>query len=105
MPNRGAAMTDNQDQGLSGLDEQKRQTLKRLGLGAAFVVPMVASFSLEGLTISKVQAAAPNGSGVHQCKPQPPGKSCDPDCGSEACQGGFVCVPMKGGGTRCDTSS
>jgi hypothetical protein len=48
---------------LKGVDENKRRTLMRLGLGAAFVTPIVASFSLDGLTISKVHAATANGSG------------------------------------------
>ena len=50
---------------LTGIDERKRRTLVRLGLGAAFVAPIVASFSMDGLTISKVHAASANGSGVH----------------------------------------
>jgi hypothetical protein len=49
---------------LTGIDERKRRTLVRLGLGAAFVTPIVASFSMDGLTISKVHAASANGSGV-----------------------------------------
>ena len=59
-------MTDKSklDQTLAGIDEQKRRTLIRLGLGAAFVAPIVASFSMDGLTISKVHAASANGSGV-----------------------------------------
>jgi hypothetical protein len=51
------------EQALSGIDETKRRTLMRLGLGVAFVTPIVASFSLDGLTISKVHAATANGSG------------------------------------------
>ena len=40
-------MTDNREleQALKGIDERKRRTLVRLGLGAAFVAPIVASFS------------------------------------------------------------
>jgi len=93
--------TNQQEQGLSGTDEKKRETLKRLGLGAAFVVPIVASFSLEGLTISRVNAAAPAGSGVHhQCPVRLPPKNeeCDPECG---CSSGLACVPGKGGGSFC----
>jgi hypothetical protein len=41
---------------LSGFDESKRRTLMRLLRGAAFVAPIVASFSMDGLTISKVRA-------------------------------------------------
>ena len=51
---------------LDGIDERKRQTLMRLGLGAAFVAPIVASFSMDGLTISKVHAQTANGSGFVQ---------------------------------------
>jgi hypothetical protein len=40
---------------LSGVDESKRRTLIRL-LRAAFVVPVVASFSMDGLAISEVHA-------------------------------------------------
>jgi hypothetical protein len=59
-------MTDNSklEKALTGIDERKRRTLIRLGLGAAFVAPIVASFSMDGLTISKVHAASANGSGV-----------------------------------------
>lgn len=53
-----------QEEALSGFDESKRKTLIRLGLGAAFVTPVVASFSMEGLTISKVHAAAQNSSSL-----------------------------------------
>jgi hypothetical protein len=59
-------MTDKSEleQALKGIDEGKRHTLVRLALGAAFVTPIVASFSMDGLTISKVHAASANGSGV-----------------------------------------
>ena len=62
----GGGMTDKskQDEALDGIDESKRRTLTRLGLGAAFVTPIVASFSMDGLTISKVHAATANGSGM-----------------------------------------
>ena len=40
------------ERALSGIDESKRRTLIRLLRGAAFVVPVVASFSMDGLTIS-----------------------------------------------------
>jgi hypothetical protein len=52
------------EEALKGIDESKRRTLIRLGVGAAFVTPVVASFSMEGLTISKVHAAARDGSGL-----------------------------------------
>ena len=61
----GEAMTEkrNLDEALKGIDESKRRTLHRLALGAAFVTPIVASFSIDGLTISTVHAASANGSG------------------------------------------
>jgi hypothetical protein len=61
----GDAMTDKKtpDEALDGIDESKRRTLTRLALGAAFVTPIVASFSIDGLTISKVHAQSINGSG------------------------------------------
>lgn len=65
-------MTDESEleRGLKGIDEGKRRTLVRLGLGAAFVAPIVASFSMDGLTISKVHAASANGSGVTETPPE-----------------------------------
>jgi hypothetical protein len=56
--------TSKQEKALDGIDASKRRTLLRLGLGAAFVTPIVASFSIDGLTISKVHAQAANGSGL-----------------------------------------
>jgi hypothetical protein len=65
-----------QDEALDGIDESKRRTLARLGLGAAFVTPVVASFSMDGLTISKVHAQTANGSGIvgpsNMTKEKPP---------------------------------
>jgi hypothetical protein len=55
---------DKPDEALKGIDENKRRTLMRLGLGAAFVTPIVASFAMDGLTISKVHAQGANGSGL-----------------------------------------
>jgi hypothetical protein len=48
---------------LEGVDQSKRRTLSRLALGA-FVAPIVASFPMDGLTISKVHAQVANGSGI-----------------------------------------
>src|SRR5450432_278226 len=50
------------EQATSGLDEEKRKTLTRLVTGTAFVAPVVASFAMDGLTISKAVAQA-NGTG------------------------------------------
>jgi hypothetical protein len=51
------------DEALAGVDEAKRATLARLLTGTAFVAPIVASFAVDGLTISKAQAVPANGSG------------------------------------------
>jgi hypothetical protein len=50
------------NQATDGLDENKRATLTRLVTGSAFVAPVVASFAMDGLTISKALAQA-NGTG------------------------------------------
>ena len=50
------------DQATDGLDENKRNTLTRLVTGTAFVAPVVASFAMDGLTISKALAQS-NGTG------------------------------------------
>jgi hypothetical protein len=59
-------MSDNKkiDDALAGIDAGKRQTLSRLITGTAFVAPIVASFAMDGLTISKAQAQPANGSGA-----------------------------------------
>jgi len=59
-------MSDNKkiDDALAGIDAGKRQTLSRLITGTAFVAPVVASFAMDGLTISKAQAQPANGSGA-----------------------------------------
>jgi hypothetical protein len=73
-------MTPNkQEQGLRGLDEKRRETLKRLGLGAAFVVPVVTSLSLDSLTIAKAEILMQHGSGIHKKPPQ----DCKPQCWGE----------------------
>ena len=57
-----AGKNQNVAQAVAGLDESKRKTLSRLVTGTAFVAPVVASFAIDGLTISKAVAAA-NGTG------------------------------------------
>lgn len=44
------------DQAIDGLDENKRKTLTRLVTGSAFVAPVVASFAMDGLSMSKAVA-------------------------------------------------
>jgi hypothetical protein len=46
------------DVALAGLDEERRQTVRRLVLKGFFVAPLVVSFSMAGLT---VEAAAASG--------------------------------------------
>lgn len=48
----------NLDAALQGLDEAKRETVRRLVLKGVFVAPIVASFAMAGLT---VEAAAASG--------------------------------------------
>jgi hypothetical protein len=59
-------MPENQkiDEALTGVDDAKRATLTRLLTGSAFVAPIVASFAIDALTISKAQAIPANGSGL-----------------------------------------
>lgn len=47
---------DGADRALASIDAAKRETLRKLILGAAFVVPVVASFSVDGL-VSSANAA------------------------------------------------
>jgi uncharacterized membrane protein len=56
--------SDRTNTALAGVDEAKRATLTRLLTGSAFVAPIVASFAIDGLTISKAQATVANGSGL-----------------------------------------
>jgi Chaperone of endosialidase len=59
-------MSDNKkiDAALAGIDAAKRETLNRMITGTAFVAPIVASFAMDGLTVSKAQALPANGSGA-----------------------------------------
>jgi hypothetical protein len=50
MSEREIQGASNVDQALASVDAAKRETLRKLILGAAFVVPMVASFSIDSLT-------------------------------------------------------
>ncbi len=50
MEDRGAPA--DVEKALTSVDAAKRETLRKLVLGAAFVVPVVASFSIYGLTSS-----------------------------------------------------
>lgn len=48
---------------LEGVDPEKRRTLTKLAAGA-FVAPVVASFPMDGLTISRAHAQTASGSGL-----------------------------------------
>jgi len=52
------------EQALEGVDARKRETLSRLITGTSFVVPVVASFAMDALTISKAGAQPSNASGI-----------------------------------------
>ncbi|QCK87799.1 hypothetical protein E8L99_19590 [Phreatobacter aquaticus] len=56
-------MNDNA-KGLESIDSSKRATLDKLVKGAAFATPVVASFAMDALVVSRAQAQAANGSGV-----------------------------------------
>ncbi len=43
---------------LDGLDQQRRDALKRLVKGSAFVAPVVASFAMQGIAIRPAHAAS-----------------------------------------------
>jgi hypothetical protein len=51
------------DDALAGIDEAKRATLTRLITSSGFLAPVVASYAIDALTISKAHATPPNGSG------------------------------------------
>lgn len=57
-------MTDDTRKSADSIDPAKRDTLDRLIKGAAFVGPVVASFAMDGLKMSRAQAQVANGSGL-----------------------------------------
>jgi hypothetical protein len=46
------------EQALETVDEGKRDSLRKLVAGAVFVAPVVASFAINGLTVSAAHATA-----------------------------------------------
>jgi hypothetical protein len=46
---------------LEKVDESKRSTLKKLILGSAFAVPVIASFTMSGLGVNQAHAGVTNG--------------------------------------------
>ncbi|QCK87801.1 hypothetical protein E8L99_19600 [Phreatobacter aquaticus] len=57
-------MKEFSDKTIGQIDASKRETLDKLVKSAAFATPIVASFAMDGLKISKAQAQVANGSGV-----------------------------------------
>ena len=47
---------DRLDRALETIDESKRASLRKLLVGAAFVPPVVASFAVNGMIVTSVQA-------------------------------------------------
>jgi hypothetical protein len=45
-------MSDKLDKHLEGIDEERRTAIKKMVLGAAFVVPMVSTFAIDGRTLA-----------------------------------------------------
>jgi hypothetical protein len=61
-------MSDGQEklrEALDGLDESKRQTLRRLITSSAFVVPAVTSFAMQSLAIRPAEAASSGLGNLH----------------------------------------
>jgi organic hydroperoxide reductase OsmC/OhrA len=48
------------DRALASVDVAKRETLRKLILGAAFVIPVVATFSVDGLVSKAHAVCSPN---------------------------------------------
>jgi hypothetical protein len=59
------------DRALAAVDEAKRETLRKLILGAAFVVPVVASFSVDGLVSNAHAGSCSNLAYSGHCAPTP----------------------------------
>jgi len=56
---------------LEKIDESRRSALKKLILGSAFAVPVIASFGMGGLGVLEAHAGAPN-------QTKPPKQECEP---------------------------
>jgi len=48
---------DRLDQALETIDSSKRESMRKLLVGAAFVPPAVASFAIYGMTVTSAQAS------------------------------------------------
>jgi hypothetical protein len=52
------------DEALDGLDQDKRDTLRRLVRGTTFAAPVVASFAMQGISINPAHAAIGSSSNI-----------------------------------------
>jgi hypothetical protein len=59
-----SSRTDQVDEALDGLDQNKRDTLKRLVRGTTFAAPVVASFAMQGISINPAHAQPGSSSNV-----------------------------------------
>lgn len=54
-------MDENHEKTLSHLDPQKRETLRKLVLGTAFAIPVIASFSMNEVSVLKASGYGGDG--------------------------------------------
>ena len=47
-------MSDKLDKHLEGVDEERRAAIKKLVLGAAFAVPVLSTFAIDGKALAQV---------------------------------------------------
>jgi hypothetical protein len=56
---------------LEGVDEGRRASLKKILLGTAFAIPVIASFTMSGLGVNEAYAGCSNAT-THKHQPPPP---------------------------------
>ena len=49
------------ERALETIDEEKRASMRKILTSAAFAIPVVVSFSIDGMTVGAAHAAAGNG--------------------------------------------
>jgi len=57
---------------LENVDEGRRASLKKILLGSAFAIPVIASFTMTGLGVNEAYAGTSNVSTCHHHSPPPP---------------------------------
>ena len=62
MTDRKTGEGDRLEQALETIDTNKRETMRKLLTSAAFAVPVVVSFSIDGMTLGAAHASHGNGS-------------------------------------------